>query len=81
MGSEMCIRDRPYLELIVSAPFGQEIAAAFASNVPLYEGTRPIQEPAEAYLEFLKERVAIARASHPDFKGEWVYFFISTRAR
>ena len=72
---------QPYLELIVSAPFGQEIAAAFASNVPLYEGTRPIQEPAEAYLEFLKERVAIARASNPDFKGEWVYFFISTQAR
>lgn len=73
--------DQPYLELIVSAPFGQEIAAAFASNVPLYEGTRPIQEPAEAYLAFLKERVTQARARHADFKGEWVYFFISTQAR
>lgn len=73
--------DQPYLELIVSPPFGQEIAAAFASNVPLYEGTRPIQEPAEAYLAFLKEQVSAARAAHPDFKGEWVYFFISTSAK
>ena len=75
------LKGQPYLDLVVSAPFGQEIAAAFASNVPLYEGTRPIQEPAEAYLAFLKERVTDARARHPDFKGEWVYFFISTQAR
>lgn len=71
--------DGPFLELTVSPPFGQEIAAAFAASVPLYEGLRPIQEPAAPYLEFLKSRVAEARATHPDFKGEWVYFFISTK--
>ena len=70
---------KPFLELTVSPPFGQEIAAAFAASVPLYDGTRPIQEPAETYLAFLKDRVAQARAKHPDFKGEWVYFFISTK--
>jgi hypothetical protein len=74
------IRDnKPFLELTVSPPFGQEIAAAFASSVPLYDDLRPIQEPAAPYLEFLKNRVATARANNPDFKGEWVYFFISTK--
>ncbi len=73
--------DKPALELTISAPFGQEIAAAFAASVPLYEGNRPLVEPAEPYLAFLKEQVAKARAEHPDFKGEWVYFFITTRAR
>ena len=70
----------PSLELTVSAPYGQEIAAAFAASVPLYEGTRPIVEPAAPYLAFLKEQVANARAQHADFKGEWVYFFITTAA-
>ncbi len=71
--------NKPFLELTVSPPYGQEIAAAIASSVPLYDGLRPIQEPADAYLEFIKERVAVARAQNPDFKGEWVYFFISTK--
>ncbi|MGB3246770.1 MAG: DUF4384 domain-containing protein [Sulfitobacter sp.] len=70
----------PSLELTVSAPFGQEIAAAFAASHPLYEGTRPLQEPAGAYLQFLKERVTETRAKNADFKGEWVYFFITTSA-
>ncbi len=69
----------PALILTVSPPFGQEIAVAFAASVPLYDGLRPIMEPAEPYLEFLTKRVADARAAHPDFKGEWVYFFITTR--
>jgi hypothetical protein len=74
------VRDnKPFLELTVSPPFGQEIAAAFASSVPLYDDLRPIQEPTAPYLEFLKERVATARSKNPDFKGEWVYFFISTK--
>ena len=70
----------PSLELTVSAPYGQEIAAAFAASVPLYDGTRPIVEQAAPYLTFLKERVTAARAAHADFKGEWVYFFITTSA-
>ena len=56
-----------------------EIAAAFASSIPLYEGLRPLQESAEPYLNFLQEQVAIARGENPSFKGEWVYFFISTK--
>ena len=73
--------DGPALDITISAPFGQEIAAAFASSIPLYDGLRPLQEPAGPYLAFLKEQVAQARAADPDFKGEWVYFFITTKAQ
>lgn len=66
------------LQLVIGPPFGQEIAVAFASSVPLYEGLRPIVEPAAPYLDWLTERVAQARAQTPDFKGEWIYFFIAT---
>ncbi len=70
--------DKPWLEITIGAPYGQEIAAAFASSVPLYEGVRSLQETAAPYLNFLKSQVALARETHSDFKGEWVYFFIST---
>ncbi len=69
------------LKLVISPPYGQEIAVAFAASEPLYEGLRPIQEPAAEYLEWLQEQVANARARNADFKGEWVYFFVSTAAR
>lgn len=68
----------PGLQLVIGPPFGQEIAVAFASSVPLYDGLRPIVEPAGPYLDWLTARVAQARAQHPEFKGEWIYFFIST---
>jgi hypothetical protein len=71
--------DKPALDITISPPFGQEIAAAFAASVPLYDGLRPLQEPVEPYLAFLKEQVAQRRAEDPTFKGEWVYFFISTQ--
>ena len=66
------------LKLVISPPFGQEIAVAFAASEPLYQGLRPIQEPAAPYLEWLQQQVENARANNPDFKGEWVYFFVST---
>ena len=66
------------LKITIGPPFGQEIAVAFAASKPLYKGLRPIVEPATPYLEELKEFVSRARASDPDFKGEWVYFFIKT---
>jgi hypothetical protein len=69
------------LEIKVAPPFGQEIMVAFAASRPLYEGLRPLYEEAGPYLEFLRNQVADARASDPDFKGEWVYFFVETRAR
>jgi hypothetical protein len=72
--------DKPFLQMTVSAPFGQEIAAAFATSTPLYYGLRPVQEPAGPYLAFIKEQVALARAGNPAFKGEWVYFFVTTKA-
>ncbi|WP_375175976.1 DUF4384 domain-containing protein [Pseudooceanicola sp.] len=69
---------KPGLRLTIGAPFGQEIAVAFAASDQLYEGLRPISEPADAYLAFLKDRIAAAREANPQFKGEWVYFFITT---
>jgi hypothetical protein len=72
---------QPALDIRVAPPFGQEILVAFASSVPLYDGLRPVREPADPYLDFLRMRVEQARASHPGFKGEWVYFFVSTQAR
>lgn len=69
------------LKLVVGPPFGQEIAVAFAASEPLYEGLRPIAEPAAPYLEWLREQVAEKRRQSPDFKGEWVYFFVATSAR
>ena len=70
--------EEPGLYVLVGPPYGQEIAAAFAASVPLYEENRPLVEPAAPYLEWLKTRVAAARETHPDFKGEWVYFFVTT---
>jgi hypothetical protein len=70
--------DKPSLDITIAPPFGQEIIAAFASSVPLHDDVRPLQEPATPYLEFLKAQVALARVNHPNFKGEWVYIFIST---
>jgi hypothetical protein len=72
---------QPVQDIRVSPPFGQEIMVAFATSVPLYDGLRPVRERAGPYLDFLRWRVAQARAAHPDFRGEWVYFFVSTRAR
>ena len=68
----------PGLFVKIGPPYGQEIAAAFAASVPLYDGLRPLVEPADAYLAWMRERVAAARAANPDFKGEWVYFFVTT---
>ncbi|MBL3703870.1 DUF4384 domain-containing protein [Sulfitobacter sp. BDSS02] len=66
------------LRLFIGPPYGQEIAVAFAASEPLYDGLRPLVEPAAPYLDWLKFRVAEARRQYPDFKGEWVYFFVTT---
>jgi hypothetical protein len=70
----------PFLHITIGPPYGEEIAAAFAASAPLYDGTRPLSEPAGPYLEWLKTKVAEARAKDPNFKGEWVYFMVSTKA-
>lgn len=69
------------LQIIVGPPYGQEIAVAFTASAPLYDGLRPLFEPAAPYLDWLKSRVAAARQADPDFKGEWVYFFVTTADR
>lgn len=65
------------LDLRISPPFGQEIVVAIATEAPLYDGVRPIVEPAAAYLEFLRARLdALA-----PLRGEWAYFFVTTGPR
>jgi hypothetical protein len=71
----------PGLYITIGPPYGQEIAVAFAASQPLYDDTRPLVEAAEPYLKWMKVRVAEARAGNPEFKGEWVYFFVSTAAQ
>lgn len=71
-------RDEDGLMVIIGPPYGQEIAVAFAASVPLYQHERPLVEPAAPYLAWLREQVAQTRANTPDFKGEWVYFFVQT---
>ncbi len=68
----------PGLRIFIGPPYGQEISVAFAASAPLYDGLRPLIEPAAPYLDWLKARVARARADDPGFKGEWVYFFVTT---
>jgi hypothetical protein len=50
------------------------------SNYPLFDAVRPTVELAEPYLQDLAARVEILRSTEPDFKGEWVYLFVETRA-
>ncbi len=52
--------------------------AAFAVTQPLSDEVRPIIEPAAEYLSWMQAQVARARSEDPNFKGEWVYFFITT---
>jgi hypothetical protein len=68
----------PALDITIGPPFGQEIVVAFAASRPLYDGLRPMVEPAGPYLDFLRQRVEAARAADPGFKGEWIYFFVTT---
>lgn len=70
----------PGLRITVGPPYGQEIAVAFAASTPLYEGLRPLSEPAAPYLDFLRRKVAEKRSEDADFKGEWVYFLVETQA-
>ncbi|WIY27810.1 DUF4384 domain-containing protein [Parasedimentitalea psychrophila] len=69
------------LQITVGPPYGQEIAVAFAASHPLYPGVRPLSEEAAGYLSWLSERVTETRATYPGFKGEWVYFFVTTTAQ
>jgi len=50
------------------------------ANVPLFEAMRETVEPAEPYLIALSQRVQQLRDASDDFRGEWVYIFIETRA-
>lgn len=68
------------LDLRVAPPYGEEIVVAFAASAPLELGARPLVEPAGPYLRDMAREVAARRAADPQFKGEWVYFLVETRA-
>lgn len=70
---------KPGLQITIAPPFGQEIAVAFASSEQLYSGLRPTVEPAGPYLAFLTDQVTAARSQNSNFKGEWVYFHMTTK--
>jgi hypothetical protein len=72
---------QPALDITISPPFGQEIAVALAVSAPIFDTDRPLVEPAAPYLADLGARLRAARAADPGFKGEWVYFFVSTAPR
>ncbi len=69
------------LQMFIGPPYGQEIAVAFAASKPIYDSLRPLIEPAPEYLAWLQNKISEARANDPDFKGEWVYFFVTTQAK
>ncbi|WP_299425977.1 hypothetical protein [uncultured Shimia sp.] len=69
----------PALVLEIAAPFGQDIAVAYAASHPLYDGFRPFIEPAEAYLAFLQDQISLVRNTRENFRGEWAYLFVATR--
>ena len=72
----------PALELRIAPPFGQEIVIAYAASTALFDAAaRPLVEDAEEYLRFLERRIGAAKAAEPSFKGEWVYFFVTTAPR
>jgi len=72
----------PGLVITVAPPYGQEIAVAFAASHPLFpdDARRPLSEPAAPYLAELTQAVSAARARHGEFKGEWVYFLVTTKS-
>ncbi|MEM9247612.1 MAG: DUF4384 domain-containing protein [Pseudomonadota bacterium] len=63
-------------EIYFSPPYGQDIVVAIAAEEPLYDGLRPLVEPAETYLAYLRDRMETLGIS----RGEWAYFFVTTSA-
>ena len=66
--------------LVFSEPLGIDIVLAIATTEPLYRGTRPFMETAEAYLAWLTDRVRAGRQENPDFRAEWAFMLILTEA-
>jgi hypothetical protein len=66
------------VRLEVGAPFGKDIAVALVTSAPLFDDLRPTREPVADYLAALALRVEDLKERDPNFRGEWVYLFIST---
>ncbi len=66
------------INLVVAPPFGQDVAVAMVSSVPLFDKPREQEESAADYLVDLAEQVAKYERTAADFKAEWVYLFVAT---
>lgn len=66
------------LEMRVAPPFSQDIAVVLGTSRPLYDRPRPLQEDAESYLSWLRNRIREVKSEDPDFRGEWAYLFVRT---
>lgn len=66
------------LEMRVAPPFSQDIAVVLGTTHPLYDRPRPLQEDAESYLSWLRNRIRDLRSEEPEFRGEWAYLFVRT---
>ena len=66
------------LEMRVAPPFSQDIAVVLGTTHPLHEAQRPLQEDAEEYLSWLRNRIRDIQIEAPEFRGEWAYLFVRT---
>jgi len=64
--------------IVIRPPFGTEFAAAFIVSHAIPNWKRPPKEPALSYLADFQTAITELRKAQPDFRGEWVYFFVAT---
>jgi hypothetical protein len=62
----------------ISPPFGLDLVIAVGSSVPLFEGSRPEVEPADAYFASLLQALRAAQVREAAYRGEYSYLFVET---
>jgi hypothetical protein len=65
----------------VAPPYGVEMILALATEEPLFSPPRPQFEPAEAFLEALRQRLAELTASDPDTRIAVSHLLVTTAPR
>jgi len=64
----------------ISGPFGREMILAITSARPLFDQPRPAYEPAEEYIEDLRQRLRELRTQDPGASPAASHVFITTEA-
>jgi hypothetical protein len=64
----------------ISGPFGREMILAVTSARPLFDQPRPAYEPAEEYIEDLRQRLSELRTQDPGASPAASHLFITTEA-